>query len=430
MSKNTEKDIINFRNRLKWLVLLRLLVTFPLLSAIVFFQADNNIPHQFRLSIFIYGLSGILAISFCYSLIMYHLKKGDTFFAYFQIIVDTFFVTLIIYLTGGFYSIFPFLYFVVIIYSSIMLLGKGSLVMASLCSVQYGVLIDLEYYGVLKPMSGMDHLLAADFVWSVVFYKILFTMISCFAVAILSSLLAIEAKKARKELNAMEEHVKRVDKMAVIGEMAAGLAHEIKNPLASLSGAIQLLKEDSNYDPENDKLMQIALREANRLSSLLNDFLQFARPKTGNPVVLNLNVVLAEVLDLFENDPEIYGKVTVERIFVPDIQIEMDPLHLHQVLLNLLMNAAQSLSENGRIIVRVVLSGDESVNVEIIDNGCGMSPETINLIFDPFYTTRAKGVGLGLSIVHRILDAYNCRLDVTSTEGEGSRFILNFKLCE
>ena len=106
------------------------------------------------------------------------------------------------------------------------------------------------------------------------------TMIACFAVAFLSSLLAEQARKTKKDLLAMEEHVKRVEKMAAAGELGAGLAHEIKNPLASLTGSIQILKEEISYDQKHDRLMQIVLREADRLSSLVNNFLLFAKIST------------------------------------------------------------------------------------------------------------------------------------------------------
>ena len=119
-------------------------------------------------------------------------------------------------------------------------------------------------------------------------------MIACFAVAFLSTLLSEQTRKTKKELQTMEHHVKRVEKMALIGEMAAGLAHEIKNPLASLTGSIQLLKEDMRYDPDHDRLMQIILREADRLSSLASNFLFYARPPAGKVESIELGEVLLE----------------------------------------------------------------------------------------------------------------------------------------
>ena len=422
-----EKSVKDLRERIKWLILLRLIVAFPLFGAIIFFQISHTIAAKLKFVFFLWGLSGIFVLSFLYTFSLVYIRgKGHTTLAYVQSIIDTFIVSFIIYITGGYFSFFQFLYFVIIIYTSMLLLKKGSLVMASLCSVQYGVLVDLEYYGILKPFGVDGNPLAVEYVWSVVFYKILFTIISCFAVAILSSFLAIEIIKARKALNAMEANVKRVEKMAAVGEMAAGLAHEIKNPLASLSGAIQLLRENANFDPEYDKLMKVALRETSRLSSLLNDFLMFAKPKTGNPVPLKVDKALDEVLDLFENDPGIRDKVTVTRNLVQGIWIAIDPDHLHQVVWNLLMNAVQAFEHTGEISVTMDVVSPHDVHIDIGDNGMGMSPETIQSIFDPFYTTKKKGVGLGLSIVHRIMEAYNGKIGVVSTPGEGTIFTLGF----
>ena len=148
---------------------------------------------------------------------------------------DTFIVTLIIFITGSFSSAFSFLYLVVIIYSSMLLYRKGSMVMVGLCGLQYSILVALEYYGVLKPFVEKESLLAANYDWTHVYYKVMITIVGCLAVAFLTTILAEQARKKEKELWAMEDHVKRVEKMAVIGELGAGLAHEIKNPLACLA---------------------------------------------------------------------------------------------------------------------------------------------------------------------------------------------------
>jgi two-component system sensor histidine kinase PilS (NtrC family) len=288
-------------------------------------------------------------------------------------------------------------------------------------------MIVLEFRGILLPIDAEVGLTAADVEPVQVLLKVLVTIIACFAVAFLSSLLAEQEKKVKKELMALESHVKRVEKSAAIGEMAAGLAHEIKNPLASLSGSIQLLREEVRYDPEHDKLMKIVLREADRLSRLVSDFLLFARPKIGMLEVLNLEKVLAETVELFEKDMTCSGRVELKIENASNLRVEMDSGHLRQVLWNLFLNAADSIDENGLITISLYSIKRSLACIEVRDNGCGMSEKSMKLIFDPFYTTRPDGTGLGLSIVQRILASYDCQLDVESQEGQGTAFFLKIK---
>jgi two-component system sensor histidine kinase PilS (NtrC family) len=329
--------------------------------------------------------------------------------------------------TGSFLSVFSFLYLVVLIYSSMLLSRRTTLIIAAVCSIQFGIMVDLEYYGILTPFGMKTSHLAAMFAWNEVLYKVLITMMACFAVAFLSSLLSEQTRKTKKELQAMEDHVKRVEKMAAIGEMAAGLAHEIKNPLASLSGSIQLLKEDIRYDPDHDRLMQIILREADRLSLLVSNFLLYARPPAGKVEPVELDKVLIETTELFEKDGSTDGRISTTSNIESGIWIEMDPVHLRQILWNLLLNAAEAIDGAGKISIEMYGERNKDAWVKIIDDGCGMSRETLKSIFDPFFTTKTSGTGLGLSIVHRILQAYDSRLDVDSEPNTGTSVTLKLK---
>ena len=225
----------------------------------------------------------------------------------------------------------------------------------------------------------------------------------------------------------MADHVKRVEKMAAVGELAAGLAHEIKNPLASLSGAIQLLKEDMRNDPDHDRLMHIILREADRLSSLTTNFLLYARPPTGKNQPIELEKALKEATELFQKDAGGGRGIVTRTKTEPGLWIEMDPAHLQQILWNLLLNASESIEGKGRITLRTSSNKNRDVRLQIRDDGCGMPPDTLQSIFDPFFTTKVSGTGLGLSIVQRILDHYDAWLEVNSAPGEGTEFTINFK---
>jgi len=419
-----EKD---HKTKLKWLIFFRIVFSALLLGSTIVLQLSHSATPREQSFLILYSLTiAIFVISVIYSLLLKSVKKDITF-AFVQTGVDTFFVTLIIFMTGGFLSVFTFLYLVVIIYSSMLLPMRGTMIIAALCSLQFGSLVELEYFSILDPFGTPGKTLASVYDWYQIFFKLMITMMACFAVAFLSSLLSEQTRKSREELRAMEDHVKRVEKMASIGEMAAGLAHEIKNPLASLTGSIQLLKEDMRYDPDHARLMQIILREADRLSSLASNFLYYARPPAGKVEQIKLDRALLETAELFEKDGSNNGRISITKNVASDVWITMDPGHLHQILWNLFLNAAEAIEDEGQIVIEMFPLKNRHACIKISDNGCGISPENLKAIFDPFFTTKPNGTGLGLSIVHRILDTYDAWLNISSEQNKGTTVTVNFK---
>ena len=410
----------DFRNKLKWLMFFRVLFTSLLLGSTIVLQLEKSPSPLEKPLLVLYGMiAGVFLLSFIYALTFQRVRR-ILVFAYGQITIDTFVVTLVIFVTGSFSSIFSFLYLVVITYSSLFLFQRGSLIIAAFSTIQYGIMVDLEFYGILTPYLMEGALPAFYYPWSLVLYKVMIIMAACFAVAYLSGMLSEQVRKTRIELAAMEGRVKRVEKMAYLGRMAANMAHEIKNPLASLAGSIQLLREDLPYNPEHDKLMQIVLRETARLSELINNFLLFAKPTMGKIEVFELDKAVDEIVGLFEKNDSCWGRITITRDLTAGIWVEMDPLHLRQVLWNLLLNAAEAIEDTGTISIKVFQLKFGSAVVRISDSGCGMPDKIVSSIFDPFFTTKPNGTGLGLSIVHSILQSYSCRLDVDSQVGKGT----------
>lgn len=421
---NSERDIFP---KLKWLMFARVLFTSMLLGSTIVFQLSRKVETVTPPLILLYLLIvGVFILSLAYALMIKRIQR-QIFFAYIQIATDTFIVSLIIFVTGSFSSIFSFLYLVVIIYSSMVLLRKGSMVIATLCVLQYGLMILFEYYRILEPFGIQQNLLASTHSQIQLVYKFLITAIACYAVAFLSSLLSEQAVQTKQELWAMEDQVKRGEKMAAVGEMAAGLAHEIKNPLASLAGSIQILKDSIHLDPDHARLMQIVLREADRLSSLVNNFLLFARPPAGKPEMVELEKAVRETIELFEKDQSCAGRVEVTKTVATGLWAQIDPVHLRQVLWNLLLNASEAIEDNGNVDVQLLSAKNMTACIEISDDGCGMNAETIRSIFDPFFTTKPNGTGLGLSIVHSILETYDSHLDVRSRTDTGTTFTLKLK---
>lgn len=407
---------------------LRFLFALLLLGSTVTYQLVNRIYVLNAPFILLYGLSGaIVLLSAVYGVLLPFVKRFNLFFIYVQISIDVLCVTLIVFVTGGIGSVFPFLYLVVVIYSSVFVFKRGALFVAFLCSLQFTILLVLELNGYIDPFGYGGVVSNSAISAAQVFQKSAIMTAACFSVALLSGYLSDQEQKSKAELVAMEAHLGRVQYLAQVGEMAAGLAHEIKNPLASLSGAIQILKNEMAGNGDNMRLMHIVLRETDRLSSLVNNFLTFARPSAGQAECVNLGHALAEIVTLFEKDHSLDQRIKVVLDAAPDAFIDIDPLQLRQVIWNLLLNGAESIENQGQIKITVQPIKHDRVKVEIADNGHGMDEKTQKSIFNPFFTTKANGTGLGLSIVYRILETYDCRMDLYSKPGSGSTFSLYFK---
>ncbi len=232
------------------------------------------------------------------------------------------------------------------------------------------------------------------------------------------------------DIRKLEDDKKRNEKLAAIGKLAAGIAHEIRNPLASMSGSIQFLKSTlTTASDEEKKLMQIVLREIDRLNGLVTDFLDFARPEKTLTELVSLSLVVEETLEQIKKDTRLSPDVMIETSIGKDIQIIGDKNKLLQVVLNLLINAIQALDESSIKRIQIDLQQTEdNVVLKIKDSGLGMSDEVKSRLFEPFHTTKPKGTGLGLAVVHKILENHRANVDVSSRAGEGAEFVLRFPL--
>jgi len=222
------------------------------------------------------------------------------------------------------------------------------------------------------------------------------------------------------QLRHMEEVVEREERLAAVGRLAAGLAHEIRNPLASLSGSVQLLQDEGG-----SPLHAIVLREVEHLNGLVEDFLDIARPLQLRAEPTDVAEVLRDVVTAFGQDQRYQDKCDVGLALDDAPAVHLDGGRLRQVVWNLLLNAAQATPDYGRIEVNMALDA-ETVVICISDQGVGIPRDRLERIFDPFYTTRTGGTGLGLANVERIVRAHGGSVGVTSQEGIGTSFTLRF----
>jgi two-component system sensor histidine kinase PilS (NtrC family) len=382
-------------------------------------QGDQSFLSLYKISGTILGLSLVYFAWLCK-------KKYLHALAYTQIIIDTFIVTAIVFVTGCYHSIFTFLYLLVIIYAAMLLFAQGSFSVALASSFQYGFLIELEYLKIITPMSE-NQTLAMVVDQHHILYRVVITISAFFATAALSGILSLQLKTARKDLKIAQEHLKRVEKMAAVDEIVSGIAHEIKNPLASLSGSIQMLREDMAPTGENDKLMQIILRETDRLRQIVTDIRLISKPGRTNAELIDISKAIDDVKTLFDNTPDWHARINIVTRLERDLYVYMDTVHLQQILWNLIKNAAESIEGKGKIKVSLYSPKHKRIYLTIQDTGLGIDKKIAPHIFDPFFTTKRDGTGLGLSIIHRIVDTYDGMIDFESIPGKGTVFTLIFQ---
>jgi two-component system sensor histidine kinase PilS (NtrC family) len=545
----------------KGLMLGRVIILTLLLTITLLFQLSEKKYFFIPLTNnFYYFISLFYLVTITYALFLR--KIEDLYrFAFFQIVIDQLFITVLIYFTGGKDSFFPITYIFSVIASSMIFYRRGALFSASLSSLLFGLLLLLQLYRWIDPLGEPPVYDASQ-----IFYTLIIYMATFYIVAFLSSAISEELKKKGKELiqkqadyshleafnrniiqsldsglltvdlsgninflnrtaekilnrneevlkdtsiydlfpkidrmiegaekkdpasssdyqryetllsnhdgrkiylgfsispltdpkgslightlifqditkfKEMEEEMKRVDKMAAVGVLAAGMAHEIRNPLASLSGSIQMLKTELTLDDRQQHLMEISLRESERLNALITDFLLFAQPPQTHKVLYPIRRILEETIDLFIHSPSFHDGIRIRRPGdQEEVRVSIDPDQMKQVFWNLFINAAQSMSSGGEIQVQLgkgnggsatglplasQLRGKEWAKISIVDSGNGMAQEEKEKIFEPFFTTKENGTGLGLSIVHRIIENHNGLIKVESELGRGSTFTI------
>lgn len=227
----------------------------------------------------------------------------------------------------------------------------------------------------------------------------------------------------------------QAEHLATMGELAAGLAHEIRNPLAGIAGAIEIITKDFPKDHPDREILDDLRQEARRIEKVLNDLLAYARPKPPQFGMADLQETVARTLQLARQQ---VGDKRVDfstQLPSPSPRFRMDPEQLHQVLLNLVLNAIQALGPEGKILIEArILAGSgapnrsDTIEISVADTGGGISREQLEKIFRPFYTTRKNGTGLGLSLSRRIISQHGGTLTAESELKKGSRFIIRLPM--
>ncbi len=227
------------------------------------------------------------------------------------------------------------------------------------------------------------------------------------------------------EIKRLEEEIRLKDRMAAVGQMAAAIAHEIRNPLTSMRGSAEILRSHAGTTDADKRLLDILMRESDRLNRFIEDFLNFARPRDSARELVDLKALLRDSVALLQNSPEVRGKHSVVlRTDHAEIHILANADQLRQVFWNLARNALGAMPEGGSLTVSAKYGPDDGVIVEFVDEGIGMSAEEKERLFQPFQSGFGRGTGLGLSIVYQIVRDHGGKIEIESEKGKGTRVAL------
>ena len=227
--------------------------------------------------------------------------------------------------------------------------------------------------------------------------------------------------------------IQQTERLAAVGELAAGLAHEVKNPLAGIKVSIEVLKNELDLAQEDKEIFLRIINEINRIEALLKNMLNYARPSKPLPENVSIHEILDSIIKISEfslKNPENLSLHTKEIHFqkeygsdIPDIYA--DAGQMQQVFLNIILNSIDAIKKQGTIRIKTSKTEDASVQIQISDNGKGIDPDTIKVVFNPFFTTKSKGTGLGLAICKRLIEQHNGTINVSNNpEGGGVTFLI------
>ncbi len=231
-----------------------------------------------------------------------------------------------------------------------------------------------------------------------------------------------------RDLRAMQEQVQRAERFAALGRLAAGVAHEIRNPLGAIKGLAQYFQRKWKDLPEDRTYAEVIVREVDRLNRVVTDLLEFARVRPPQYESLDVQVLVQHAVTLVMPDAQAKGvRIQIQESAAP---FYADRDQITQVLLNLLLNAIDAVTTGDNITITITITDreGEKVEIRIQDTGCGITPSDLSQIFDPFFTTKKKGAGLGLAIAHQVVVSHQGTIEVESTPGQGTEVILRLPL--
>ncbi len=368
-----------------------------------------------------YLISAIYVLTIIYSLLAL-VKISNTFFLTVQMVLDLIIETLLIHYTGGIDSVLSLLLPLSTIAAGIIISPRGAVMIALLGSVLYSGIVSAEFWGLLSLPGTQAGSFAREgpYVFSLLYFRV---TVFC-VIGFLSAYISEQLRKKDKVLVSLQQKLRREDRLSAIGKLAANTAHEIRNPLASISGCVEALNENLVLEGNNEKLFKLIMKETMRLNDIINGLLEYAKPRKLALEGVNISDVLDEVIFLIKNSKDFKKDVLIKQEGLNDaLSVVCDPKQMKQVFFNLLINAVEAVGVNGSITVSERVDADTSeVVITFSDNGYGISQDRVETLFEPFSSGKDTGVGLGLAIVLSIIKEHKGNIKVESKKGKGAKF--------
>ncbi len=411
--------------RLLWLNLVRLIVLTLLLILTGSTFAGQYIDwgtQSSRLALVTVALSfGLAGISTAM------LKKGlyVEHIAHVHLCVDQITWTILIYISGGINSAATPFYGLTCLAGAILTGLRGASVGAAAAVVSYGVMTFAFWRHWLQGPSDQLRI-AYRFTNEDLGYHLGLNVLGIMVVTLLAGYLAERLRLTRGKLAIAEERATRAERMAALGRLATGLAHEIRNPLGSISGCVQILQSASGLDAEDRKLCSIIQSEAARLNDLVTDMVDLARPRQPNFGFVDVVATVTDVVELASRSGRALSDVDIRlKVKLENCLIRADAAQLRQLIWNLIRNAVQASGAGDDVMVELLLTDANHVRLAVIDRGVGIDLVAQENLFDAFFTTRSHGTGVGLAVVKRIADEHGFVVRVESEQGNGATFYVD-----
>lgn len=393
------------------------------LVALVYLRDTARDVDSFTVQVALWTGTAAIALTLVYSLVLRTGRRLKEFAAV-QLVLDQVLWSVVVYLTGAASSGATSLYGVTCLVGGLLLGVQGAVTAAVTGGLFFCLVIVLLQSGALPTPTDQParlYRLTAD---ETAYYMVV-NLLVLLVVTLLVGYLVERLRRAGGRLEAAEERADQAERMAALGRLAAGLAHEIRNPLSSISGSVRLLRDTPELADEERELCELIDREANRLNELVSDMLDLARPRKPELRTVDIAGLAREVVRLASRSGRSSSDVRVlYRGVSGALFVRADERQCRQLLWNLVRNAVQASSAGNEVRVTLEVAGGRG-RLTIEDDGVGIDPATVHRLFDAFFTTRSQGTGVGLAVVKRIADEHGFRITVDTDRDQGAAFRLD-----